>query len=869
MRSEQSKQKKLKESELPFRRHLLAALEHFTDAVWLGQHSPLATPYFLGEHLIPQTSNGVKKQGETLQTLLRESAATISHNDHYLYRLLDVSFFQPRPLPQILSELGVSKATYYRSGHRPRAIQELETAFVRSIRPSLRLDQPPTPHIPLIDRSKLFLVAKSALWQRQSVALIGSEGTGKTTLASQIAQAWQQEKKQHPFWYIIRSGLNDHGSAALFAIGYFLHKRGASRLWLQLTVEYDTLTYEILLGLLRSDLDQLNRQDLLFCFDSVERLDPMSNDDHMQFVELLAFLTEHAPVLFIGRQCPLTISTTVAVGSWSLNESRQFLHQFRKSSAVDSSTALHEQTQGNPRLIQLLLTLVECDPSEGFALEHLGNTPPLHALFDQIWQRLRTEEQTLLAKLSAFRMPAPLDVFDLESVDALLPRALIQLLPGGAISVLPIYQRSIQRLLSKEELKACHLNAAQVRAERGELTAAAYHYIAGGQTNFAIWQWYQHRQQEIDQGQGIVARQLFDSLSVATLDASEQEILALIRSELRLLIADYAGCKRAIDSTLWQTPALEQRSWQLMGDVDVEQSQFDEAIRAYRKGIDSIVDARTEMIELYTRIGEANRRKPDLDAAWQATLMARYELEHLQGDIQYSLGNYAQAQEYCERALVLARQLNHVEGEGRTCNLLAGIFITLGDFEQAERYWREASRCYQQSGRRTWLAGVNMNRAIAFTESGNPDAALPLLENALQTYSEIQHVRGCAYTTQNLAEAYLALGQLDKADATIWRSIQEEEASLMPANFGVLAEIRLAQNNLSEAETFGLKSIDMAEQNQDPFNAAYAWRTLTQVYRRGKQPKKAAVAAKRARALFEEMGLQHEIEALIEEGNDI
>lgn len=130
-------------------------------------------------------------------------------------------------------------------------------------------------------------------------------------------------------------------------------------------------------------------------------------------------------------------------------------------------------------------------------------------------------------------------------------------------------------------------------------------------------------------------------------------------------------------------------------------------------------------------------------------------------------------------------------------------------------------------------------------------------------------MRDCAYATQNLSEAYLALGQLDKADAAIWCSIQEEEASLMPANFGVLAEIRLAQNNLSEVETFGLKSVDMAEQNQDPFNAAYAWRTLAQVYHRGDQPKKAAMAAKRARALFEEMGLQHEIDALMDESNGI
>lgn len=167
-------------------------------------------------------------------------------------------------------------------------------------------------------------------------------------------------------------------------------------------MEYDALTSEILLSLLRSDLDQLNKQDLLFCFGGVERLDPMTNDDHTQFVELLAFLTEHMSVLFIGRQCPITISTTVAVGGWSLNENRQFLQRSKKLSAVDSSTALHEQTQGNPRLLRLLLTLAEREKSEELVLERLGDTPSLHALFDQIWQRLRIEERTLLARIFAF-----------------------------------------------------------------------------------------------------------------------------------------------------------------------------------------------------------------------------------------------------------------------------------------------------------------------------------------------------------------------------------------------------------------------------------------------------------------------------------
>jgi hypothetical protein len=39
----------------PFARSVEIALEHFADPAWLGEHSPLAAPYFLGDALDPKT----------------------------------------------------------------------------------------------------------------------------------------------------------------------------------------------------------------------------------------------------------------------------------------------------------------------------------------------------------------------------------------------------------------------------------------------------------------------------------------------------------------------------------------------------------------------------------------------------------------------------------------------------------------------------------------------------------------------------------------------------------------------------------------------------------------------------------------------
>ena len=56
------------------------ALKQYTNPQWLGEHSPLATPYFLGDFLHqvehPETAVG---RGQALQQLLFQAAAANWH----------------------------------------------------------------------------------------------------------------------------------------------------------------------------------------------------------------------------------------------------------------------------------------------------------------------------------------------------------------------------------------------------------------------------------------------------------------------------------------------------------------------------------------------------------------------------------------------------------------------------------------------------------------------------------------------------------------------------------------------------------------------------------------------------------------------
>jgi len=129
-----------------FKQSVSEALKHFTNLAWLGGHSPLASSYFLGQHLHktvrPETVTG---RGEVLQSVMQAAANSLwpgplpqsrraletavetermemgNGGPCYLYLLLDLRylrrFFPPRTSPNtvgaIYDYLNVSETRFF------------------------------------------------------------------------------------------------------------------------------------------------------------------------------------------------------------------------------------------------------------------------------------------------------------------------------------------------------------------------------------------------------------------------------------------------------------------------------------------------------------------------------------------------------------------------------------------------------------------------------------------------------------------------------------------------------------------------------------------------------------------------------------
>lgn len=844
-----------------FNEQLKQALEHVTDPAWLGQNSPLAMPYFLGAHLWgrpdAETPAG---RGVVLRELLNEAAGMIGRQEadgKYTQRLLELSFFQPALLFDILDTLGIGRSTYYR--HLAKAIQQVAAMLVRSIKPALRLETPLPEAI--YGREAELDEAARLLGQGLTVALTGSSGIGKTslgmTLAGRLAPA-------PVFWFTVRPTLNDQLSSLVFALGYFLHRQGASSLWLQLVADGGKVDANMAFGLVRHDLEHLRDTPPLLCFDETDLLRPDEREDHGRMLAFLESLRGLTPLLLISQRRMIEADREYALAGLGLEAMRAIADQLALPLSDDDLAQLHEYTAGNPRLIRLLMTLHRAGEPLLETLPRAAGTPSLELLIGRIWRRLSAEEQQILTTLAVFRRFAPADAWSGQAaaLNRLIDAHLVQQDGQGGVALMMALRTTMYELLPPAEREACHLSAAEVRAARGEYTAAAHHYLHGGQPDVAIAQWYAHREQEIDQGQASTALGLFSQVSPTQLPAPAAELLVILRSELRMLAGEYDQVREDLQSLFWSPERVATvRARQIEGDVSLRYSQLDRALDEYQSGLStSMLLLEREVVQFNVKLGVIYARQRDLTSAWRQARLARHEVEHFQGYLQVSFGNYDAGYEHYRAALVIAEELSYGEGIARTCSSLAQVLAQQGAFSEATAYWDRASRYYETSGDLSRLAATKANQSGLYADMGRCEDAIAPAEEALELYTRLGESQGRGHAAHNLANAHQALGNLEVAAEYARLAIKVGQPGVKPYSLLTLAEIRLAQHNLVEADEYCRQSIEAGERRHDQRIAAYAWRVRGKAHVAARRPEQARQAFEQALELFQQLNVRQEVE---------
>jgi len=149
--------------------HVKTVLEYWADSTWLGMHSPLATPYFLGAQLHGAAAT-TEARGAILHAAIEQTLETLwrgplpvaaeammaavdaeeeeqGRGDRYDCLILELNYLKRvfRPAPKSQAEiyndiLHISRPTHDR--HLAQAVERLGTILLQRVRPVIHPEQP-------------------------------------------------------------------------------------------------------------------------------------------------------------------------------------------------------------------------------------------------------------------------------------------------------------------------------------------------------------------------------------------------------------------------------------------------------------------------------------------------------------------------------------------------------------------------------------------------------------------------------------------------------------------------------------------------------------------------------------------------------
>jgi tetratricopeptide (TPR) repeat protein len=154
---------------------------------------------------------------------------------------------------------------------------------------------------------------------------------------------------------------------------------------------------------------------------------------------------------------------------------------------------------------------------------------------------------------------------------------------------------------------------------------------------------------------------------------------------------------------------------------------------------------------------------------------------------------------------------------------------------------------------------MRSNLAFIYVQTRQFQAALDVGQPAYTFFITVRDPYFAAVTGANLAEASFELGSLDNAGRFAREVLELGDRFAAPYAHFTLGQIAMARGQLSAADTNFARSIELAQQNDDPYMVAYAQRALGQSAQAADDLATAEQRAQEALALFQRLGIAGEI----------
>jgi tetratricopeptide (TPR) repeat protein len=269
----------------------------------------------------------------------------------------------------------------------------------------------------------------------------------------------------------------------------------------------------------------------------------------------------------------------------------------------------------------------------------------------------------------------------------------------------------------------------------------------------------------------------------------------------------------------------------------------------------------SQLTALHQHRGVLLLRQRDLEASWGEIRRAEFDLEMLRGMLLKEEGGYDAALEANRRALALAEQLDDDSLRALAERQTASVYGRRQQLDEAVTHAAQALAIYERMGDRVNEEKVRSNLAFIYVQTRQFQAALDVGQPAYDFFVAVRDPYFAAVTGANLAEASFELGAVEAAERFAREVLALHDRFAAPYAHFTLGQIAMTRGQPAAAVAHVTQSMQLAQQNDDPYMVAYAQRALAQAYRAAGDLGAARQWVQEARTLFRQLRITGEISA--------
>ena len=190
----------------------------------------------------------------------------------------------------------------------------------------------------------------------------------------------------------------------------------------------------------------------------------------------------------------------------------------------------------------------------------------------------------------------------------------------------------------------------------------------------------------------------------------------------------------------------------------------------------------------------------------------------------YNVAHLDSAKAYAEEGIVLAKQLNYIDGHWENLNVLGNYYERKTDYENALSNYDAAMALIETANSTKGEAVVKNNIATIFIRKGEYQKAVPLLFEALKAEEILKNENGIAQAYNNIGVVYYYMQDFDKTTDYLTRALVIQEGlgnfDGLINGYNNVGAIHIHQEKYKEAIKDYEKALSISTEIDDKVNQA-------------------------------------------------